>query len=225
MPGRKVPLVTNHIYHIYNRGVAKMLTFFSSADYNRCLDLINYYQNAAVPLKYSSFLELPSKRRFDLVCRIRSKRNLLVRIYTFVLMPNHFHFMMEQLVDGGISKFMSNFENSYTRYINVKNDRVGPLYQGKFKSVLVKTEEQFIHLSRYHHLNVFTSGVVNTTAELLEYPYSSLANYVNISSMRNFVDSSRVLSHFKSRGTYKKFVLNHADYQRKLQIIKNLTLE
>ena len=119
---------------------------------------------------------------------------------------------------------MSDFTNSYTRYFNVKHDRVGPLFQGKFKSVFIETEEQLIHLSRYLHLNPYTSGLVKEENGLINYEFSSLSDYVD-GSKHGFIDTSLVLSHFERTSDYWKFVLSQRDYQRKLGIIKKLAIE
>lgn len=68
-------------------------------------------------------------------------------------MPNHFHFLIEQTADKGIASHMQRFINSYAHYVNIKYKRVGPLFQGLFKGVLIESDEQFLHVSRYIHLN------------------------------------------------------------------------
>ena len=76
-----------------------------------------------------------------------------MEIICYCLMPNHLHLLLRQLMDGGISKFMSNFANSYTRYFNTKSKRKGPVFEGKFKAKRIETDEQLLHLSRHIHLN------------------------------------------------------------------------
>lgn len=68
-------------------------------------------------------------------------------------MPNHYHLMVRQCVEGGITEFMRKVGTGYTNYFNLRYNRVGPLFQGKFKSVLVEREEHFLHLPHYIHLN------------------------------------------------------------------------
>ena len=145
----------------------------------------------------------------------------MVEILSYVLMPNHFHFTLKQEIDGGIAKFVGNFENSFTRYINIKNDRPGPLFQGRFKAVLIESDEQLIHLTRYHHLNPFADGVVSNFQELVNYPYSSLGDYLG-HHRDKFVDTEMVLSFFSDSNAYKKFVAKQKDYKRSLSKIKKL---
>ncbi|OGK17573.1 hypothetical protein A3D80_01615 [Candidatus Roizmanbacteria bacterium RIFCSPHIGHO2_02_FULL_40_13b] len=224
MPGRKTPLVTGSTYHIFNRGVAKMPTFTDGSEYERAIELVKYYRFENPPLKYSILVSLPRFDQNSIISSMKKNNQPLVRIISFVLMPNHFHFTLTQLVEGGISKFMSNFTNSFTRYVNTKKKRPGPLFQGTFKSVLIDTEEQLLHLSRYQHLNPFTNGVVDSFDDLINYPYSSLPHYLGI-EYDDFVDTSSVLSSFKKSNGYRKFIENQKNYQRKLARIKKIFLD
>lgn len=224
MPGRKIPLVAGEIYHVLNRGVASQPTFRSAKDHQRAMDLIPYYRNAFPPLRFSKFMYLPVKRRTEILQELTAQRQFLVEIVAYCLMPNHFHFLLRQTTDDGISKFASQFTNSYTRYFNTKYKRIGPVFQGKFKAIRVETEEQLLHLSRYIHLNPATSYVVKTTADLEEYLYSSLPEYLQKTDT-GFCQKKLVLNHFKTPATYKNFVFDQVDYQRRLQEIEHLILE
>jgi len=224
MPGRKTPLVTNEIYHVINRGTTSQPVFLNQKDYLRGLETIFYYQNKNPPLRYSFFLRLPRQQRIELLNRLKSQRKFLVEIIAYCLMPNHLHLLLKQVQDNGISTFMSNFANSYTRYFNTRQKRVGPLFQGKFKAVRVETDEQLIHLSRYIHLNPHSSYEVKNLKDLETYPYSSFPEYLNPKKSDNCTKEI-VLHNFKNFTSYKKFVFDQADYQRKLQEIKHLALE
>jgi putative transposase len=139
-------------------------------------------------------------------------------------MPNHFHLLLKQLVEDGISKFMSDFQNSYTRYFNIKNKRHGPLFDTQFKAVRIKNDEQLMHVSRYIHLNPFTSFVVDSFDKLENYQWSSLPDYIN-EDEGQICNVSLILDLFNSKQDYRMFVLNHADYQRNLKMIKDLVIE
>lgn len=153
----------------------------------------------------------------------RSGRLLtLVEIISYVLMPNHFHLLIRQTSDNGISTFIRRSINSYTRYLNTKRSRVGPLFQGAFKAVRVEDDEQLIHLSRYIHLNPLVSFVVKES-EFRNYPWSSLPDYLKGQS--NLIDVDMVLGHFSSPKSYEKFIFDQADYAKELEKIKHLKLE
>jgi len=224
MPGRKIQLVNNEIYHIFNKGVASQPTFLDKREYTRAIEAACYYQNIIPPLKYAKFLLLSAKERVKLINQLKEQKDWLVEIICFCFMPNHFHFLLKQLTDGGISKFMSNFTNSYTRYFNTKNERSGHLFGGKFKSVRIKTDEQLIHVSRYVHLNPYTAYVVKSFKELEEYLYSSFAEYIG-KNTSNLCNKDIVISNFKTAESYRQFVFDNADYRRELGKIKHFLLE
>lgn len=225
MPGREIRLVTGEIYHVLNRGVASQPIFRSWRDYKRCFETMLYYQNLQPPQRYSLFLTQAKKKREEILESLRKRGEFLVEIIVYCFMPNHFHFLLKQMVDGGIAKFLSNFSNSYTRYFNTLSQRAGPLLQGKFKAVRVETEEQLLHLSRYIHLNPYSSYVVKNIEDLVAYPHSSLAEYLVKSDDNGYYQKEIVLGHFKTKSEYQNFVFDQADYQRTLDEIKHLILE
>src|SRR3990167_5879702 len=154
MPGRVTPLSTDEFYHIYNRGSEKRDVFTQQKDYKRFVKTFFYYQFLDPKPSFSKF------STSELNIHKPNLTNKLVEIICYCLMPNHFHFLIRQLKDNGISIFMSQLSNSYTKYFNTKYNRVGALFQGTFKAVLVESDEQLLHLSRYIHLNPIVSGLV-----------------------------------------------------------------
>ncbi|OGM13084.1 hypothetical protein A3A76_01660 [Candidatus Woesebacteria bacterium RIFCSPLOWO2_01_FULL_39_23] len=224
MPGRKVPLVNGEIYHVVNRGIASQPIFLNKRDYDRKIATLSYYQHAYPPLRYSFFIRLPKQRRLELIEQFKKKDDFLVEILAYCLMPNHLHLLLKQVRDNGISSFMSNISNSYTRYLNIKNDRVGPIYQGKFKAVRIVTEEQLLHVQRYIHLNPYSSHIVNNAEDLKDYHYSSFPEYLE-GSTSSISNKELIMNFFTNIESYKTFIYNQADYQRKLDEIKHLILE
>lgn len=224
MPGREIPLVTGQTYHLLNRGIGDQPIFLNSKDYTRGLKTLLYYQNSQVPLRYSFFLRLPKEQRREILTSLEKKKDALIDIIAYCLMPNHFHLLCTQRKDNGISIFMGNFANSYTRYFNTKRTRRGPIFQGKFKAIRIETDEQLLHVSRYIHLNPYTSYLVKTLPQLEQYPYSSFGEYIT-PQQKDVCQKELILSHFPDGRTYKNFVFDQADYQRQLEKIKHLALE
>lgn len=218
---RRTPLVTDQYYHIFNRGVARNPTFLAKYDYEQALLTLSYYRFAHPPMRLSRLKEQSRDQR-EILLKNLSQTEKYVEIVSFVLMPNHFHFLIKQVKDNGISLFVSQFTNSYTRYFNTKYDRVGPVFQGIFKSVHIETDLQLLHVSRYIHLNPITSFVVNET-HLLSYPWSSLGDFLTGES--RLVELRAILNHFPSPSAYKKFVLDQIAYAQELERIRHLTLE
>src|SRR3989344_7368319 len=152
MSDRRTPLVKGEYYHIFNRGVARQPTFLNRNDYKRALLTLSYYRFSSPPVRLSRFKEFSQEERNRIALNMQKKKKF-AEIISFVFMPNHFHLLLKQTVNNGISHFLSKFTNSYTKYFNTKYNRVGPVFQGVFKSVHIESDEQLMHLSRYIHLN------------------------------------------------------------------------
>ncbi len=145
----------------------------------------------------------------------------IVDIVCYCLMPNHFHFLLHQVKKGGITEFVSKISNSYTKYINTRSKRIGPLLQGDFKAVHVGTTEQLIHLSRYIHLNPIVAYLVKN---LYSYQWSSYPEYVNLVS-DEICDKKIILDQFKSPEEYRQFVLDQEGYGKELEAIKHQLMD
>ena len=212
MPSRIIPFVNGQYYHIYNRGVEKRDVFEISWDYKHFIDTLLYYQLEGPKPRFSQF----SKNQIF-------KPNLdkkIVDIVCYCLMPNHFHLLLKQVKENGITEFISKLSNSYTKYFNTKYKRIGPLLQGEFKAELVKSDEHLIHVSRYIHLNPLVSYLVK---DLSLYRWSSYHEYIN--GDKGICQKDDVLAFFKSPKHYKQFVLDQADYGKSLETIKHQVLE
>lgn len=218
---RKTVLVAQQVYHVFNRGVGGQRVFLNVRDYQRALDVIGFYCFKKPQLRFSFYNRLPDKQKEEFLSNLK-KGQPVVEIICFCLMPNHVHFLLKNLEDDGISKFMANFQNSYAKYLNTKTKRFGTLFQQNFKAVRIESDEQLIHVSRYIHLNPVTSYLIEAE-DLENYRWSSYPDYVN--SQKSFIKKNLVLDQFKSVANYRNFVLNQADYQRKLVEIKHLILE
>jgi len=224
VPGRKVVLANNEIYHVFNRGHAFQPIFSSIKDYQRLINTFRYYRYSNPPVRLSKFLIIARDEREKILKEMEEKQKKIIEIYCFCLMPNHYHLLLKQIQDNGISQYMSKVQNSYGRFFNIKNNLIGSLFQGNFKAKRVETEEQLLHLSRYIHLNPFSSYVVKSIEELKEYSWSSLPDYLN-NQNSSPVNKNLILGYFKNIKDYQQFVLDQAEYQRELENIKHLTWE
>src|SRR3989344_6847069 len=222
MPLRKTPLANGEYYHLYNRGVALQPTFLTKRGYERFLFCLKYYRFRNLPFKLSRLLQISKDERESIIKSLVKADDKSVELVAFCLMPNHFHILIRQLTEGGISQFMKQITDSYTRYFNTKLDRVGPLFQGAFKAVHIENNDQLIHVSRYIHLNPLVSYVVREE-DFQKYPWLTLKNYIN--GDFQFINPEIVLTNFKSPQDYLKFVMDQADYGKELEKIKHLTLE
>ncbi|MCG2710844.1 MAG: transposase [Candidatus Omnitrophica bacterium] len=216
---RKNILSNGGIYHVYSKSIAGYKIFHNNNDYNRIIDLFKYYRIKNTSVKFSKFLEIKNMDIF--IEKHLSRKDFLVQIIAYCIMPTHIHLVLMQLQDEGISIFMGNVLNSYSRFFNIRISRKGPLWESRFKNVLVETDEQLIHLTRYLHLNPVTAGLVENAED---WRYSSIKEYLNKRK-----DSERICN-FDSiielqKLNYKSFVDSQKDYQRELGKIKGLFLD
>ncbi|MFH1783040.1 MAG: transposase [Candidatus Omnitrophota bacterium] len=167
-----------------------------------------------------SFSKFKEKNAEILLGNVSSKGNL-VQIICYCLMPTHIHLTLTQLADKGISKFIGNILSSYSHYFNLKHNRKGPLWEGRFKGGLVKTDEQLLHLTRYIHLNPVSAYLVDKPGD---WKYSSYKEYISkehckssLCNYDNVLDIQPIL--------YKKFVEDRISYQRELVKIKALIFD
>jgi putative transposase len=91
---------------------------------------------------------------------LQSENEQLVEVVAYCIMQTHFHLILKQVTEDGIAKFMGRILNGYSRYFNSLHSRVGPLWTGRFKNVLIRNDEHLLHLTRYIHLNPVSAGLV-----------------------------------------------------------------
>lgn len=221
MPYRKTPIVKDEVYHVFNRSVAQQPIFLSSKDYQRAVEVFNFYLYQNPPLRFSFYNRLPVDKMNEIL-QYLIKLPPQVDILAFCLMPNHVHFLLKNLTDNGIVKFMSNFQNSYAKYFNTRTKRSGTLFQPMFKAVRIESDEQLLHVSRYIHLNPVTAYIIKPES-LKEYLWTSYPDFLDQKLTSNQKDL--IMTHFKSLKSFERFTLDQVDYQRQLHKIKHLILE
>ena len=223
MPGRRETLISGQIYHVYNKTIDSKKVFTVENYCRLMIALLRYYRTNKLLPSFSHFQHMAdSKTKEVLVEILNTKKYHKVEVLTYCLMPNHYHLLIKQKTDGGISKYMSDVLNALTRHINTKSNRKGPLFLPRFQSKRVVSQDQLNHVSRYIHLNPYSSKLVMNKNQLINYPWSSFSKYLS-ESKDNLCNTAIILSEFNdNRGEYKEFVLENADHQRELEYIKKL---
>ncbi|MFA6493404.1 MAG: transposase, partial [Patescibacteria group bacterium] len=197
------------------------IVFNNSEDYTRMIEILNLYRYANFTHKYSKYIQLDLQTQTNILQNLRNENNLLVEIMAYCVMPTHFHLILKQVEDGGISHYMGKVLNCYSRYFNIKHRRSGPLWSGRFKSVLVSNDEQLLHLSRYIHLNPTSINLVRKPKDWL---YSSYAEYISPESINDPLCTFKNIIDMPPN-EYKKFVLDRKNYQKQISLIKNILID
>lgn len=149
-----------------------------------------------------------------------------IKLYSYVLMGNHFHFLLETPL-GNLGEFMRHFNITYTGYFNRRHKRVGHLYQGRYKSILVNKDEYLSILSRYIHLNPVRLKNMRKEPEiekveyLVNYRWSSLPGYIKRGKREEFIDYEMVLGEYggdnaRGRKIYKNRI--YSDIKEGIEI-------
>lgn len=205
--------VENGYYHLYNRGVEKRDIFLDDRDYKVFLYFLKQY--LSLPPPDGVFLQPTGVTPV----RLRPIKTLhkIVKLLVYCLMPNHFHLLVKQRTKEGIAQLMNRIGTNYVMYFNKRYERVGPLFQGVYKAVMVESEEQLLHLSRYIHLNPFE--IENKDfKKLIDYPYSSYGDYLG-ERKTIWIKSQEILSYFKT--DKKSGLADYLSYQSFVEDYKN----
>lgn len=213
----------NGYYHIYNRGVEKRLIFLDKQDYGVFLSYLKEY---LLPKDEKNLQEKLSDPQISSIERDRLVKKLNLKnfadeitLLSYCLMPNHFHFFAKQKSANTIDRFLQSLCTRYAIYFNKKYKRVGSLYQGVYKAVLITTEEQFLYLSKYIHKQSLALQGVTLQAR----QPSSYAQYLELIKT-SWVHPEEVLSYFSKTNlslSYESFV-KESD---KFDLLTDLTLE
>ena len=191
---RKQPFVVGEYYHVYNRGTDKRNIFVDEKDLFRFWEsLFDFNQTKPI----GSMYEFSFKKKSGEVSR---KTKPLVQFVAYCLNPNHFHFLMTPLQEKGIERFMQRLGNGYTKYFNNKHKRSGVLFQGKFKSKHVDSNEYLLHLSAYINGNDKLGHPMSKLSK------SSLNEFLDKLSVKKLCNTDIILGQFRSKKEYESFM-------------------
>lgn len=229
MPVRKEPLEIGEYYHVFGRGVEGRRIFLDKKDHMRFIhDLFEFNDEGAIFNLFRRFRAAPAAGIE------RKPRKLLVEILAFCLMPNHYHLLVRQLLDKGISRFMQKLCMGYAKYFNERYERSGVLFQGPFRAKHVGKENYLTGVSRYIHLNALElfspdwkeegiKDIKKAAAFLRNYRWSSYPDYVGERNFPSVSSREFLLEYFGGPKAYEKFVLSWA--AKDLTLLSDLTLE
>ncbi len=206
---RSPQLKDGYIYHVFTKSIAGFIVFRNENDYVRFIETMKFYRYLKPPARFSEYLRLKDKERFFL--SYLQDQPVIVDVLAYCIMPTHIHLLVVQTYKEGISRFMKHILDSYTRYFNTKTQRKGPLWQGRFKHVLIENEEQLMHITRYIHLNPSTDHLVEKPED---WEFSSYKEYLELTNERicNFEKYINI-----DPPKYRLFVEDQIEYQQALK--------
>lgn len=206
---RKTVFANDEYYHIYNRGTDKRVIFSDNEDLNRFLQSMiefntvdpigSLYQNSFRKKTQLSGLATKSE-----VFGAESEEKL-VTVIAYCLNPNHYHFLLKQVSERGVEKYMHRLGTGYTRYFNKKNERSGALFQGTFKSIHIDSNEYLLHASAYVNLNNRVHQIDKLSGLATK---SSWGAYVGEEFDGVPCEKGVILEQFRDASEYRDFVEN-----------------
>lgn len=205
MPYRTLVFSPGEMYHLFTRGVEKRRVFLDDRDRERFMSLLTH----CLPIE-----ALPSfsfMKTFGRKSQKPKEGRGVVDILSYCLMENHFHLLLKENTNGGISTYIHRLLTSYSRYFNIKYKRSGSLFVHPFKAVHIEDDNQLLHESRYIHLNPY---VAHMGEDIFGYRWSSLNEY--ISQKKNTVCHTDLIRSMVTRREYKRFVSDHAAFAREI---------
>ena len=235
--GIKRPLlVNNEIYHIILRGVGDALIFKDESDYYRAIFSV-YEFNTTTPIEIKTQRKRRQKLKANGGQTSVDTRDPLVEILAFCFMPNHIHLLLRQIKDNGITRFMQKVGTGYAVYFNNKYERKGHLFQGKFRAVHIKTDEQLKIVFAYIHSNGASliqpkwkeSGIgsLEQVISFLEnYKWSSYPDYIGKKNFSSLTKRDFLLDLMGGIDGCRDFMDNWLRYKGKVkEEFNNLLLE
>ena len=203
---RKTPIVNDEYYHIYNRGVDKRIIFEDRHDVDRFFQsviLFNAIEPAGSIFEHLHSKKYNSNKLGDLV----AKNDKLVEVISYCFNPNHFHFILRQCVDDGVSKFMKRLSGGYAWYFNNRYDRRGTLFQGPFKAKHIDSNEYLLHLSAYVNLNDRVHKFGDLVAKLVRSSWHEYVQDIQSAQKQDqgICSTDIVLGQFKNSKEYELF--------------------
>jgi len=229
---------TNEFYHLFDRGVEKRKIFYQESDKIRFIH--NLYEfNDLKPAPAFSRRFNPKKNVRNRVSYISSERKPLINLHAFVLMPNHYHLLSEQIKREGISLFMRKINVGHTNSTNLKYKRSGHLFQGPFKHVYIGRNFQLAHLVCYLHSNPLDIWKPNWKERRLSalemkkalkflesYRWSSHLDYLGIKNFPSLINTEFLFKFFGGPGGYRKFFIDWLkQYLKNIKSVNELILE
>lgn len=202
MRTRKIPFIQGEYYHVFNRGIDKRDIFSDQYDIKRFVQSMNEFNNVEPigSIYQNSFNKTSLRGRTPKSNTKSEKLEKLVDFICYCLNPNHYHFMLSQISDNGISEFMRRLNGGYTSYFNHKNHRSGPLFQGCFKAKHIDSNEYLLHVSAYINLNDSVHKLRGSTPKC-----SSFGEYVGAKRVTGICNKDIILGQFESPKKYAQF--------------------
>jgi putative transposase len=239
MPTKRPILANNEIYHVVLRGIDGRKIFEQETDYYRMIhDIFEFNDIKPAGWRHRRFNvreTVPRIKSEDRPRTIKYKRTFIVNILAFCWMPNHIHLLLKQVKENGITNFMRKLGTGYAVYFNQKYERQGHLFQGRFKAVHIKTNEQLQSVFVYIHTNPvalvaekWKEGGIDDTDRIIEcienYKWSSYQDYLGKENFPS-VTQRELFNQTMSKEKWREYVNDWVRHKSERVSDKSVELE
>ncbi|MFC1756566.1 transposase [Patescibacteria group bacterium] len=232
---RKDQFVSGEYYHVYSRTILNIPEFENYENANKltqCFLLANSTESSKAFDYLRNYKNVSLRKAVDIAWR----GDKLVDVVAYSIMPNHYHLLVKELTEGGISTFLRKSNISIAKYINTKQERKGSLFESNFKAKHIDSNNYLLHLSLYIHLNPldfidskdWRGGNLKSwnlkKKELIKYPWSSLKSYLQDDFEDLILSGTEIITdQFRGKKDYEKFLREWSEID--LEKIRDIVLD
>jgi putative transposase len=222
---RKEKFVPKEYYHIYSR------TILNSAEFKNYRNAKKLEQTFLISNSTNSggafqFIRNHKNAPTEDILKILKNGEKLIDILCYTIMPDHYHLLVREVKNNGIKNFIHKCNTSIAKYINIKNERRGPLFESRFKSKHINTNKYLLHLSLYIHLNPLDflvgkdwrrHGLKNWSSikpKLLDYQWSSIKYFLDTAPKNPIISGTEIIrEQFDNKKEYENFLRDWSEEQ------------
>jgi len=231
--------VVGNYVHVFNRGNRQLPIVYDDADKWRFLKILRYFNDEYSPQNIFRELETLINSggcdHFEWP-KFWPPHKSLVKILSYCLVPNHFHLLLKEIIKGGISKFMRKLGDGFTKYINIKYEQVGRIFQSPYKEKIIIGDPKNLHyldayIQVFNVFELYPGGIQIALREFnkafefaLNYPFSSLGESFGIRKL-NIIERDVLKETFPNLKVYKEFVYDALLVRNIREILDKLTIE
>ncbi|MEI7621222.1 MAG: transposase, partial [Candidatus Moraniibacteriota bacterium] len=189
---RRETITPGEYYHVFNRGIEKRRIFFKKVDYERFIDSLTLFNTDKPSWLVNDILEAG----MDF---FPTETERLVELVAYCVNSNHFHLLLKENQENGIATFMKKVCTGYAMYFNKKNERSGILFQGRFKSVHIDSNDLLLYISAYINCN----SEIHSIEKSEDYQWCSFSEYLD--NQKQLCQKAIILDQFPNVGNYRDF--------------------
>ncbi len=209
---RRETITKGEYYHVFNRGIEKRSIFLKKGDYERFINSLTLFNTDKPSWLVNDILEAGAGF-------FPTEVERLVGLVAYCVNPNHFHLLLKENQENGVATFMKKVCTGYAMYFNKKNERSGILFQGRFKSVHIDSNDLLLYISAYVNCN----SEIHNFEKAKDYQWCSFPEYLD--NRKGVCQKGIVLDQFANAINYGNFCYDKVVGMKKKKELENEIFE